>query len=104
MKLADCRNEIIISLLRKFSKGIVYALRIQSGRRYLSSSVHREETSNIMGAVSPQPAKSLSGILQMLYAKLEEKYMRTFTPVWLDSSIMQQLAALITSLEAYDDQ
>jgi hypothetical protein len=57
MKLADCRNEIIISLLRKFSEGIVYALRIQSGRRYLSSSVHREDTSNIMGAVAPPTCK-----------------------------------------------
>jgi len=67
-------------------------------QKYSSSSVRREETSKIKGAVSLQSTKLLSGVWQMLYAKLEEKYKKAFKAAWLDSSIVQQLAVLITSL------
>jgi hypothetical protein len=77
---------------------IVAALRRQFSRKYFNSFIRREETFKIMGTASKQFAEFLSGILQMLSAKLEEKYIRASTAAWLNSSIMQQLAALIISL------
>jgi hypothetical protein len=84
-------------------EGIVAALRRQLSRKYSISSVRREETSKIKGAVSLQSTKLLLGVWQMLYAKLEKKYMRAFSVAWLDSSIVQQLAALITSLSTIEE-
>ena len=94
---------IVVTLSRQFDEGIVYALRRQLSQKYSSSSVRREETSKIKGAVSLQSTKLLSGVWQMLYAKLEEKYKKAFKAAWLDSSIVQQLAALISSLSIVEE-
>jgi hypothetical protein len=55
-----------------------------------------------MGTTSLQFTELLSGIWQTASARLKEKYMRAFTAAWLDFSIMQQLAALITSLSTIE--
>lgn len=77
---------------------IVAAMRRQFNRKYFSSFIRREETFKIMGTSSKQFAEFLSEILQILSAKLEEKYIRASTAALLNSSIMQQLAAQIISL------
>jgi hypothetical protein len=82
---------------------IVAAVRRQFNRKYFSSFIRREETFKTMGAASKQFEEFLSGILQILSAKLKEKYIRASTASWLNSSIMQQLAALITSLSTIEE-
>jgi hypothetical protein len=81
---------------------IVAAMRRQFNRKYFSSFIRREETFKTMGAASKQFAEFFSGILQTLSVKLKEKYIRASNAAWLNSSIMQQLAAQINSLSTIE--